>query len=166
MEIEQFAKLIEPLGPTERADVINRFTHGFDKLIGIVFTRCARESVEAYCDINNTHLQPYGLVHGGVYAALSESTCSVGAALMVLPKGQNAVGVANHTSFKNPARNGDRIYIKAVLKASQLGKIHHWETTITGDKGQEYACSVVKIAILEPNKKVGGEKISLNNEIK
>lgn len=163
MNIEQMAQVIIDLNPFERADLINKFAFGFDQVIGIVFTICDEENVEAYCDISEVHLQPYGLVHGGVYAGLSESVCSVGAALSVLPKGKNAVGVSNHTVFKKPARKGNRVYVKATLHEQGLGGIHVWKTVITSERGELYAHSTVKVATLDFDKKVGGEKISLQN---
>ncbi len=49
--------------------------------------------------------QPYGIVHGGVYCSVVETTASVGAALWFGERG-HVVGVANHTNFLRATREG------------------------------------------------------------
>ena len=49
---------------------------------------------------------PWGVVHGGVYTTAVESACSVGASLAVADRGEYAVGLANHTDFLRPHREG------------------------------------------------------------
>lgn len=65
----------------------------------------AADRVEATWSVGPQHLQPFGLVHGGVFCGVVETLCSFGAQLNVLP-GHNIVGVENHTSFLRPVRSG------------------------------------------------------------
>src|SRR5688572_12325773 len=58
------------------------------------------------------HLQPFGLVHGGVYCALVETAGSIGSGY-ASPGGKIAVGVSNTTDFIRPVRGG-RITATAV----------------------------------------------------
>src|SRR4051812_47117710 len=46
-----------------------------------------------------SHPAAYGLVHGGVYAAMAESLVSQATAWAVADDGKIAVGLSNHTSF-------------------------------------------------------------------
>ncbi len=52
------------------------------------------------------HLQPFGLVHGGVYCAVNETVASIGGSLWYSARGQ-VVGVNNTTDFVRPARADD-----------------------------------------------------------
>jgi uncharacterized protein (TIGR00369 family) len=62
----------------------------------------------AYVDIDERHQQPYGIVHGGVWASIVESVGSHGAALAAREvTGQMAVvGTSNSTDFLRPHRTG------------------------------------------------------------
>ena len=50
--------------------------------------------------------QPYGLIHGGVYASMAESMASLATALGVAEEGCIAVGLSNATSFLRPMTEG------------------------------------------------------------
>ncbi len=50
--------------------------------------------------------QPFGLVHGGAYAAFAESLASAATFAAVAADGMVAVGLSNHTSFLRPVFDG------------------------------------------------------------
>lgn len=51
-------------------------------------------------EIEAIHQQPYGVVHGGVYCTIAETTASTGAALWAMENGMaGAVGLSNKTDF-------------------------------------------------------------------
>ena len=52
------------------------------------------------------HLQPYGIVHGGVYASLAESLTSAATYQAVKDEGRIAMGQSNDTAFLRPMREG------------------------------------------------------------
>jgi 1,4-dihydroxy-2-naphthoyl-CoA hydrolase len=52
------------------------------------------------------HHQPWGLVHGGLYATAIESFATIGAFEAIKEQGMQAVGVSNHTDFVRPHRSG------------------------------------------------------------
>ncbi|MGA3185330.1 MAG: esterase, partial [Candidatus Dormibacteria bacterium] len=54
-------------------------TAGFIGLLGLQFDEVTPTRVTAHLEIGEQHLQPYGLVHGGVYAAVAETLASIGA---------------------------------------------------------------------------------------
>ena len=60
------------------------------------------------------HLQPYGIVHGGVYTTLAESLTSAATYAAVREEGKVAMGQANDTTFLRPVREGT---IHAVARA-------------------------------------------------
>src|SRR4051812_29542060 len=74
---------------------------GWFAQIGLELLSASSSEVLAEWSIAERHLQPHGIVHGGVYASVVESCCSIGA-LLAAPAGKQVVGVENHTSFVRP----------------------------------------------------------------
>jgi uncharacterized protein (TIGR00369 family) len=58
--------------------------------------------VVGHIDVSTDHHTPWGVVHGGVFATIVESTGSLGASAAVADRGQFAVGVHNSTDFLRP----------------------------------------------------------------
>ena len=81
---------------------------GWDSALGIHVEELTPTRVVAYVDIDERHQQPYGIVHGGVWASIVESVGSHGAALAAREiTGQMAVvGTSNTTDFLRPHRSG------------------------------------------------------------
>jgi len=62
--------------------------------------------VAGHLDVTPDHHTPWGVVHGGVFATIVESTASLGASAAVADRGQFAVGVNNSTDFLRPVVDG------------------------------------------------------------
>jgi uncharacterized protein (TIGR00369 family) len=60
------------------------------------------ERVRATLSLHADHHQPFGAVHGGVYAIAVEGVASAGACAAVADRGQYAVGTSNTTDFLRP----------------------------------------------------------------
>ena len=88
----------------------------FDGLIGHKIIEINENYVETSIDINESHLQPFGLVHGGVYSSMAESAISYAASI-----NQEAMwaGVNNNTDFIASATDGTLILKGRPIK---LGK--------------------------------------------
>jgi 1,4-dihydroxy-2-naphthoyl-CoA hydrolase len=63
--------------------------------------------VRATLSLNEDHHQPFGVVHGGVYAMAVEGIASAGAATAVADRGMYAVGTSNTTDFLRPVDAAD-----------------------------------------------------------
>lgn len=63
-------------------------------------------SWRAWFEIDDRARQPYGIVHGGMYAALAETVASVGTAMAVSDDGNICMGMSNSTNFLRPATEG------------------------------------------------------------
>ena len=76
--------------------------------MGIEIDELTSTRVVAHLDVEEKHLQPYGIVHGGVWASVVETVGSHGGAMAAHEiTGQMAVvGVSNATDFLRPCRNG------------------------------------------------------------
>jgi uncharacterized protein (TIGR00369 family) len=115
---------------------------GFDKLIGIRFEQLSADRVAAVLPVTPDLHQAYGIVHGGVYASAVESAASVGATLWLAGEGR-AVGIANHTDFLRPVREGElRVEATPVSRgrSTQL-----WEVAITDQRGRPVAHGRVRL---------------------
>jgi 1,4-dihydroxy-2-naphthoyl-CoA hydrolase len=58
--------------------------------------------VRATLSLNEAHHQPFGRVHGGIYAIAVEGVASIGACAAVADRGMYAVGTSNTTDFLRP----------------------------------------------------------------
>lgn len=120
---------------------------GFDALYGLQYDHLGDGEVRAHVEIDDRHLQPAGLVHGGVYAALAESMASVGT--WQANQGKFVAGMSNATTFLRPAFTGDTL--TAVAQALHRGRTTWiWDVTVTGSAGKPVASSRVTIAVREP----------------
>lgn len=160
MDLPALARQLAALPPQGRADALNAVMGGFESQLGLRWSRVADDRVEGVMVATAAHTQPYGLVHGGVYAALAESACSVGAALAVLPTGHNAVGVENHTRFRRASRPGATLTVVA-RPAGIDGRDHRWEANITDEAGRLCASAVVVVRALPQDARVAGARVAL-----
>ncbi len=71
---------------------------GFNETLGLSFEEVTPDRVVVGLDVSPALLQPYGIVHGGVWCSVVETAASVGAAQWYGERGR-VVGVANHTNF-------------------------------------------------------------------
>lgn len=118
---------------------------GFDRFYGLEFEEITDEVVRGRVDVRDELLQPGGLVHGGVYAAIAESLASNGTAARVWEQGSIGVGLSNHTSFLRPITAGT---IHAVARRRHAGRTTWvWEAELTDDAGRLCVLSRVTIAV-------------------
>jgi len=71
--------------------------------LGLEMLEASGERVVAAFDVRSDHLQPYGIVHGGVHCSVIESVASAGAGFWLGDRGQ-VVGVSNQTDFLRAVR--------------------------------------------------------------
>jgi 1,4-dihydroxy-2-naphthoyl-CoA hydrolase len=81
---------------------------GWEEALAIEFDEWTAARVLAHVDIDERHHQPYGIVHGGVWASIVESVAShgAGAAAMELQGVAGVVGTSNLTDFLRSHRAG------------------------------------------------------------
>ena len=90
-------------------------------------------------------LQPYGFVHGGVFAVMAESICSRATWSTVRENGEVAMGQANQTTFLRPATAG---HINAEGKVLHRGRTTWvWQVHFTDDAGKLCAVSQMTVAV-------------------
>jgi 1,4-dihydroxy-2-naphthoyl-CoA hydrolase len=121
---------------------------GFNRVLGMVLDERTGDAVRAHVTVHEDLLQPYGIVHGGVYAALAETTASIGGALWHMERvaGGRTVGVSNSTSFLRPTREGT-LSVTA-LPVHRGRTLQLWRVEITDEIGRLVAHSEVRLANL------------------
>jgi uncharacterized protein (TIGR00369 family) len=119
----------------------------FDDLVGTRIVEASGEGVLATLDVDSRHHQPTGIVHGGLYATLVETTASVGASLWLGEDGI-AVGVSNHTDFLRSHGEG-RLRVEA-LPVQRGRTLQLWRAEVTDTAGRLVACGNVRLANLRP----------------
>jgi 1,4-dihydroxy-2-naphthoyl-CoA hydrolase len=116
-----------------------------DETLGFELVTLDEDSAHARVGIDERHLQPLGVVHGGVYAALAESLASHATARAVGPSGLVALGLSNDTSFFRPISSGT---IRADAERLHRGRTTWvWDVRLTDDDGRLCASSRVTVAV-------------------
>ena len=118
---------------------------GFDALYGLEVLEVTDELVRAQVPVRDELRQPFGLVHGGVLASISETLASLGTAVVVIPEGDGAMGASNHTSFLRPIVDGT-IHARA-LRRHRGRTTWIWDVEITDDAGRLCALTRMTIAV-------------------
>lgn len=144
--------------PVDMAKLGSAWGAGFDAAMGFHFVQATRDEVIVEYDIGPQHLQPYGIVHGGVHCAAIESTCSTGAGIDAMARGQGVVGVENHTSFIRAARSG-RVRVTAT-PVTRGRRSQMWEATARDEQGRIIATGRVRLLCLDPGSDLGGEPVA------
>ena len=104
--------------PENVLELINANLGGFNNALGLRFTKAAPDEYVAELEITDRHLQPYGLVHGGVYAGMIETLCSTGAALTVWGENKNAGGPGKqHFVSENRSQRPHELHGQAPLES-------------------------------------------------
>ena len=144
------------------ADVVallNANRGGYEVALGLVFTRASPTEVACEVPVGSHLTQPYGLVHGGVYATIVETLASVGAALVAMPRGQTTVGLENSTTFLRAVRAGKLTGIGIPLHAGRTTQV--WEVEVRDDDGRLCAKGRVRMQCLERGARIAGEIVGL-----
>jgi uncharacterized protein (TIGR00369 family) len=126
----------EPAVPFERT---------FPALIGLEVGEPSAEEMTGTVAVGDHLKQPFGIVHGGVYAAIAETLASIGTAVGVLPDGKQAMGLSNATSFLRPLTEGT---IHATARRFHRGRTTWlWDVEMRDDEGRLVAVTRMTIAV-------------------
>jgi 1,4-dihydroxy-2-naphthoyl-CoA hydrolase len=116
---------------------------GFSGLIGVEYGELGPERAEGRVAVRPELCQPYGVLHGGVFAALAESICSSATWHAVRDDGKVAFGQSNSTTFLRTIADG---HVNAVAEPRQRGRTTWvWDTDLTDDDGA--LCALVRMVV-------------------
>jgi 1,4-dihydroxy-2-naphthoyl-CoA hydrolase len=142
------------------ADVValfNAHLGGFERAMGLKFIRISPEEVVAEVPVTPTLMQPYGIVHGGVYASIVETLASAGAAVHAMRDGKSSVGLENTTSFVRAVRAGKLVGVATPVHRGRTSQV--WEVRISDEAGKLAATGRVRTMSLDPGAAVAGEVV-------
>ncbi|MBS1201247.1 MAG: ydiI [Proteobacteria bacterium] len=121
--------------------------------LGIEYTACGPDSLEARMPVDARTRQPYGLLHGGASLVLAETLGSYGAALTVDPARLLVVGQEINANHLRPVKHG---YVTGTARPIQLGsRSQVWSVEIRDDRGRLVCVSRLTIAVLERGARPG-----------
>ena len=115
---------------------------GFIKLVGIRVEQATGDRVVLTCPVTPDLHQPFGLVHGGVYATMAETAASVGGSLWFGDQGK-VVGVSNHTDFLRAVRRGELRAEATPLARGRTTQL--WQVEIADEQGRLVAHAKVRL---------------------
>ncbi|MFP5335934.1 MAG: PaaI family thioesterase [Actinomycetes bacterium] len=116
---------------------------GFAAGLGLELVDATMDAVELRWKVRPEHLQPHGIVHGGVHCAVVETVASVGAALWLGDRGR-VVGVSNQTDFLRAV--GDGSLLRAVGTPIHRGRTQQlWSVEISDESDRLVARGQVRL---------------------
>jgi 1,4-dihydroxy-2-naphthoyl-CoA hydrolase len=105
----------------------------FDSWLGLVYDEVSSDRVTAHLELAPHHMQPYGILHGGVYCSIVETLASVGGAEWAIEQGMlGVVGVHNATDFLRSAREGTIAGVGTPLHRGRTQQLWVVEITVAG----------------------------------
>ena len=141
--------------PQDVLAMINANLGGWNTAMGLRFTKASPEECVGELAIAAQHLQPYGIVHGGVHTGIIEAACSTGAAIVALARGQSVVGLENATSFITAVRGGTLRVTARPLTRGRRTQV--WEGTVTNEDGRTCATGRVRLLCLDAGSELAGK---------
>jgi uncharacterized protein (TIGR00369 family) len=115
----------------------------FDAHIGTEWLEMDEQTARGRIAVSDFHKQPFGLVHGGLYATLAESVCSEATGRIVGPEGRVPLGQSNSTTFLRPISEG---HVNALARRRHAGRTTWvWDVEISDDEGR--LCALVRMTI-------------------
>jgi 1,4-dihydroxy-2-naphthoyl-CoA hydrolase len=143
--------------PEDFTEFVNQNLGGWNRAMGLVFTKVTIDECIGELTLGEQHRQPYGIVHGGVHTGIVEAACATGAAMVALARNQSVVGLENSTSFIAAAREGT-LRVSAV-PVTRGRRTQVWEAKVTDAAGKLLATGRVRLLCLDNGTEVAGQKV-------
>ena len=116
-------------------------------LLGLVVSEVGPDRVVMAWTVDERHLQPFGLAHGGIHCLVNESAASIAAAVWLGADG-TVVGVNNSTDFLRASRPGDSL--RAIATPIHRGRLQQlWQIETRDDRERLVARGQVRLQNLQ-----------------
>ena len=143
--------------PNDVSAQLNEMLGGWNTAMGLRFVEATTDRCIGELVVGPQHLQPYGIVHGGVHTGIIEAACSTGAAVAASARGQSVVGLENATSFITAVRSGTlRVTATPVTRGRRT---QVWEAVVTNEEGRTCATGRVRLLCLETGSDLAGKVV-------
>jgi len=132
--------------PVDLEEINERAKRGLSSHLGIVFTAIGDDSLTASMPVDETTIQPMGILHGGATCALAETVGSAAANYCVDQQTHICVGLEINVNHIKSVRSGQ---LFATAKPLHLGKSTQvWDIKVLNDTGQLIAISRLTMAVI------------------
>ncbi|MBO0675990.1 PaaI family thioesterase [Mycolicibacterium sp. S2-37] len=126
------------------AHVPESLGQGFDRELGLTYLEVTPDGGRAQLTLTDKLLQPWGIVHGGVYCSIIESLASVsGHVWLSANGGGTVVGVNNNTDFLRAVSGGTVTAVSTPIHRGRRQQL--WLITITADNDKVVARGQVRL---------------------
>ena len=118
---------------------------GFDSELGLTFLEVTPDGARAQLTITDQLLQPWGIVHGGVYCSIVESLASVSAHVWLTADGGggSVVGVNNNTDFLRAISAGTVTAVSTPIHRGRRQQL--WVITVSDENDRLVARGQVRL---------------------
>ncbi len=117
---------------------------GFDSELGLTYLDMGPDGGHATLEITEKLLQPWGIVHGGVYCSVIESMASVSGQVWLSEHGGgHVVGVNNNTDFLRAIKAGTVTAASTPVHRGRRQQL--WLVTITDEADRVVARGQVRL---------------------
>jgi 1,4-dihydroxy-2-naphthoyl-CoA hydrolase len=122
---------------------------GFDNELGLTYLELTADGGRAQLEIHDRLLQPWGIVHGGVYCSIIESLASVSGHVWLSENGGGTVvGVNNNTDFLRALSSGTVTATSTPIHRGRRQQL--WLITITDGNDRVVARGQVRLQNVPP----------------
>lgn len=116
-------------------------------LLGIRITEIGPDFLRGEMPVDERHVQPFGIIHGGVSVVLAETLGSV-ASMMACEPGFHAVGLEINANHLRPLPKGGRAF--GLCTPVRIGRsVHVWNIELRREDGEIFCVSRLTTAIIE-----------------
>jgi 1,4-dihydroxy-2-naphthoyl-CoA hydrolase len=133
--------------PAGAAQIEARFAGSLPGHFGIRILEVGEDFVRAEMPVDERHIQPYGILHGGASVVLAETIGSM-ASTLTLPEGRRAVGLEVNANHLAMVSKGD--VVTATCRPLHLGRTTQvWQTEIRRGDGKLACVSRLTTAVVD-----------------
>lgn len=118
--------------------------------LGIRVIEIGPDYINGELTVDERHVQPFGVIHGGVSVVLAETLGSL-ASLMACDAGFTAVGLEVNANHLRPVPKGD--VLRGVCTPVRIGRsVHVWSIELRRGDGQLSCVARLTTSIIEARK--------------
>jgi 1,4-dihydroxy-2-naphthoyl-CoA hydrolase len=143
--------------PIDFSAQLNGMLGGWNTAMGLTWLKVTTDECVGELVVGPQHLQPYGIVHGGVHCGIIEAACSTGAAVVAGTRGQSIVGLENNTSFITAVRGGTLTVSATPVTRGRTTQV--WQAVVTNAEGRTCATGRVRLLALTTGADLAGSKL-------
>ena len=120
--------------PPNIAEMHARNVNTVNGLLGIRIVEVGEDFLRAEMPVDERHVQPFGILHGGVSVVLAETLGSM-ASVYCCDEGFGAVGLEIHANHLLPVAKGDKV--TAECRPVRVGRnVHVWNIELRRGDGR------------------------------